>query len=271
MKPYLAILSARYRTLLQYRAAALAGVGTQFFWGFIRLMILYAFYAASDAPAPMEFAAVVSYVWLGQALLGLLPWNLEPEIEERILSGGVAFELVRPLDLYGLWYARTVAMRTAATSLRVLPIVVLAGCVLPFTPLATWALGPPPTFGAAATWSVALLVAIALGGAITNLVHVSLLWTLSGEGLKRLMPSLVGVFSGMIVPLPLFPDAVQPLLAALPFRGLVDVPLRIYSGHLAGAEAWMAIAASAAWALVLVAFGRALLARGCRRLVVQGG
>ncbi|MFT5370083.1 MAG: hypothetical protein ACI8V2_005062, partial [Candidatus Latescibacterota bacterium] len=30
-KPYLAVLSARVRTLLQYRAAALAGFGTQFF------------------------------------------------------------------------------------------------------------------------------------------------------------------------------------------------------------------------------------------------
>jgi UTP-glucose-1-phosphate uridylyltransferase len=29
MKPYLAILSSRFRTLLQYRAAAVAGVGTR--------------------------------------------------------------------------------------------------------------------------------------------------------------------------------------------------------------------------------------------------
>ncbi|MDT7580304.1 MAG: hypothetical protein QOK35_1568, partial [Pseudonocardiales bacterium] len=33
MKPYWAVLSARFRTLLQYRAAAMAGVGTRVFWG----------------------------------------------------------------------------------------------------------------------------------------------------------------------------------------------------------------------------------------------
>ncbi len=271
MRPYLAILRARYLMLLQYRAAALAGVGTQFFWGFIRIMILWAFYAASDADPPMEFAVVVSYVWLGQALLGLLPWNLEPEIREMVRSGRVSFELVRPVDLYALWYMRTLALRTAATSLRALPIVVLAGGVLPYTPLAAWALAAPASLEAGALWLLATAVAIALGCALTNLVHVSLLWTISGEGLERVLPSLVTVFSGMVVPLPLFPDAFQPLLAALPFRGLVDVPLRIYAGHLAGAEAWSAIAVSAVWAVALVALGRALLARGCRRLVVQGG
>ncbi len=89
MRPYLAILRARYLMLLQYRAAALAGVGTQFFWGFIRIMILWAFYAASDADPPMAFAVVVSYVWLGQALLGLLPWNLEHEIAVMVRRGRV--------------------------------------------------------------------------------------------------------------------------------------------------------------------------------------
>ncbi len=271
MRPYLAILSARYRMLLQYRAAALAGVGTQFFWGFIRIMILWAFYAASDADPPMAFAMVVTYVWLGQALLGLLPWNLEPEIETMVRSGQVAFELVRPLDLYALWYMRTLAMRTASTSLRALPIVVLAAGVLPYTPLADWALAPPASSGAAALWALATLTALLLGCALTMLVHVSLMWTISGDGLQRMMPSLVAIFSGMVVPLPLFPDSVQPLLSALPFRGLVDVPLRIYAGHLVGAEAWGAIGLSALWALAFVVAGRALLARGSRRLVVQGG
>ena len=44
--PYRAILSARFRMLLQYRAAALAGLWTQIFFGFVLLMMLmvYALY-----------------------------------------------------------------------------------------------------------------------------------------------------------------------------------------------------------------------------------
>jgi ABC-2 type transport system permease protein len=103
------------------------------------------------------------------------------------------------------------------------------------------------------------------------LIHVSLLWTISGEGMARVVPSLVIVFSGMVVPLPLFPAWSQPLLAALPFRGLADVPFRIYSGHIPLADAPAAILLSLVWAGALIAIGRLLLARGFRRVVVQGG
>ena len=53
MKPYLAIFSSHFRSLLQYRAAALAGVGTQLFFGLVRLMIFDAFYRSSTIVQPM--------------------------------------------------------------------------------------------------------------------------------------------------------------------------------------------------------------------------
>ena len=271
MRPYLAILSARFRMMLQYRAAAFAGAGTQFWWGFILIMVLEAFYRASTVEPPISFPAVVAYIWLGQAFLGLLPWNHDKEIEELIRDGGVAYELVRPLDLYALWFMRTLALRTASTSLRCLPIFVFAGLILPYTPMAGWTLEPPVSGAAALMFAAAMAAAIVLSISITMLIHVSLLWTISGEGMARVVPSLVIVFSGMIVPLPLFPAWSQPLLAALPFAGLADVPYRIYSGHIALADAPTAILLSLVWAGVLIVVGRLLLARGFRRVVVQGG
>ena len=270
-RPYAALLSARYRMLLQYRAAALAGAVTQLFWGFVRIMILLAFYRSSRAAPPMAFPDVVTYVWLGQALLALLPWNHDALLEREIRTGGVAFELLRPLDLYAYWAMRTLAMRVAATSLRALPIVVLAGLVLPWVGLYDWRLAPPHSAAAAALFALALGVAVALGCAITMLVHVSLLWTISGDGMARIMPTLVTVFSGMVIPLPLFPEWSWPILRALPFRALVDVPFRIYSGDIPAGEAAWPLALGVAWSLAFVAAGRALLARGQRMLVVQGG
>ena len=269
--PYWAVLSARYLSLLQYRAAALAGAGTQFFWGFIRIMILLAFYQSSSESQPMDFADVVTYVWLGQALLALLPWNHDLDLERQIRDGGVAYELLRPLDLYGYWFMRTLARRVSSASMRSVPIVVFAGLVLPWVGLESWRLAPPDGLVAALLFVVAMVVAIALGCAITMLVHVSLLWTISGDGVARLMPALVTIFSGLVIPLPLFPDWAQPFLNALPFRALADVPYRVYAGGIPPAEAVPAIALGAVWAVVFVVVGRLLLARGQRALVVQGG
>ena len=100
MNSYLAVLKARFRLLLQYRAAALAGLGTQIFWGLMRVMIFTAFYHSTTATPPISLADTVTYLWLIQAMLLLLPWRLDAEIQGMIRDGTVAYELVRPIDLY---------------------------------------------------------------------------------------------------------------------------------------------------------------------------
>lgn len=74
MKKYIAFFRLRFVMGLQYRAAALAGVFTQFFWGFMEIMTFRAFYQADAAVFPMSFPAVVSYIWLQQAFLAFL-WH----------------------------------------------------------------------------------------------------------------------------------------------------------------------------------------------------
>ena len=267
---YVAVVSARYRNLLQYRAAAFAGFVTQLFWGAVRLMILGAFFAAAKGPQPMNMAEVVAYIWLGQALLGMLPWNTDADFKEQVASGAVAYDMLRPLDLYGYWFARTLAFRTATTTLRAIPMVVFAMLLLPAVGLAEWAL-PVPSATALVGFLAAIVAAALLSTAITVLAHISMLWTVSGEGVDRILPGFVTILSGMVVPLPLFPDWLQPFLDWQPFRGLGDVPYRIYSGNIPFADAGGEILFTLAWTAVLVWLGRALLARGVRRLVVQGG
>jgi ABC-2 type transport system permease protein len=270
-RAYCTIVSVRYRMLLQYRAAALAGFGTQLFWGAIRLMILAAFYASATTAPPMPLTAVIAYVWLGQAFLGLLPWNVDPELATLIRTGGVSYELSRPLDLYTFWFFRTVAYRTAGTTLRVIPMVVFAMLLLPLLGWSEWALKPPPTWAAGLLFLGSIGMAVLLASAVTMLMHVMLVWTLSGEGINRIMLSVVTIFTGMVIPLPLFPDWLQPFLQWQPLRGVVDVPYRIYSGDILPLPAMGEILLQAGWVVLLIWGGRWLLAVSIRRLVVQGG
>ena len=269
--PYRAILSARFRMLLQYRAAALAGLWTQIFFGLVLLMIYEAFYRSTTVPQPMTFAEVVSYVWLGQALLAMLPWNADAEIRAMVRSGAVAYELCRPVDLYALWYARALALRTAPTILRAVPMTVIAVVVLPLIGLGEWRLASPPSTAAALAFAATLVCTLLLGCALTTLINISLLWTISGEGAVVLMTTLVTFLSGMIVPIPLFPDWAQPIVLALPFAGLVDLPFRVFTGHIPPAGAVSVLQHQIFWTLALVLFGRWLLSHGIRRVVVQGG
>ena len=257
--------------LLQYRVAAVAGIVTQIFWGCVRLMVLGAFYAVAVEQPPMSFASVVAYVWLGQVLIGLLPWNHDSELQQLFTSGNVAYELLRPLDLYAFWFARTFAFRTAPTLLRLIPGTLFAVWVLPLIGLSEWALTGPASTTHGLLFLCSIVATVLLSCAVSMLISISLFWMLEARGVVTLMSGFVPVLSGMIVPLPLFPEWAQPFLNWQPFRGLCDIPFRIYSGDIGTSVAVYEIMFQFAWVAILVFFGYGLILRARNKLVVHGG
>ena len=135
--------------------------------------------------------------------------------------------------------------------------------------LAGWIRWPGPANVAAC--AAALVSAVLLGSAITMLMNISVFWTLSGQGINTILSASLFLLSGMILPLPLFPDWLQPVLNFLPFRGLCDVPHRLFTGHIPPAGLPGVLAHQLAWTAGLICIGRWLLRRAVRRLVVQGG
>ena len=263
MNPYLAILSSRFRTLLQYRAAAIAGIGTQLFFGLVRMMIYDGFYSSSTTTQPMTHDQVLTYIWLGQALLLLTLLAVDRDVADMIRTGNVVYEMIRPLDLYSYWYARAFSGRAAPLLMRSGPILIVAGLFL--------SLQAPVSMVAGTLFLLSAFLGLLLAASLVALITISMLWTISGEGVSRLVPPLIFFFSGIIIPLPFFPEWLQPLLDFLPFRGLIDTPFRLYLGHLGGAAAIAAVVHQVLWLSVFVIAGRWILSRGLGRLVVQGG
>ena len=188
-----------------------------------------------------------------------------------IRSRAVAYDLCRPVDLYNLWFARAIALRTAPTILCAVPMALFAMFVLPMIGLGEWRLAPPASAASAGAFVVALFCALLLGCAITTLINISLLWTIAGEGVAVTVAATVSFLSGMIIPLPLFPKWCFAIIQWLPFAGLVDLPFRIYTTNIPTDQIFLVIARQLVWTAILVLLVRWLLARGMRRIVIQGG
>ncbi|GKT16502.1 ABC transporter permease [Acidovorax sp. SUPP2522] len=175
LRPYTAAFVSRFLQMLQYRTAALAGFGTQCWWGGIKVMVLAAFYGGAGASGvPMPLQQAITYTWLAQGLLALLPWSGDPEVAQSVRTGAVAYDRLRPVDAYGLWFARSAGwiaarvllstalvmlLNVAATAalnerginaLAVPAVVVLSGNLLPLPLLPDawqWALIAQPLAG----------------------------------------------------------------------------------------------------------------------------
>jgi ABC-2 type transport system permease protein len=263
MSPYLSQFSLQCRLQLQYRVAALAGGATQAFFGWVRCAMMVAFYGASARPQPLSLAAAVDYVWMTQALLLMVPFRLEHDLRGAIQSGAIADELLRPVDAAWMWYARSLARRVIPVFLRALPLLAFA--------FAFGGLHAPPGAGALAAFLAAVAAGMLLSAALSLLLSLSAFWTLGEEGLARLAPMVMWVASGVVLPLPLFPDAIQPLIAALPFRGLVDTPARLWSGDLPADACFVPLLHQLLWTVAALALVRLIAIRGLGRLSIAGG
>lgn len=263
MKPLWAVTKARFRTLLLYRGAAIGGVITQLFFGLVNLMVFQALFNSSAAAQPMNLNEVITYLWLNQAFFAMQPWQPDGDVRQMMRTGAVAYELTRPCSLFWLWMARAVAMRSAPTLLRAVPLLLVAHLF--------FGLELPDSWLSALFHTLSLCAALLLSSALTVVLNSSLFWTISGEGVTLLMPVLMVSLSGLNIPLPFYPDWMQGFLRWQPFRGLLDVPSRIYSGSIPADHAPWEIAGQLAWAGIFLLVGAWLVRRGLTRLVVQGG
>lgn len=267
MKKYLSFFRIRFIAGLQYRAAAWAGVSTQFAWGGMNILMFWAFYQSGRDSFPMAFSQLSSYIWLQQALLALfMPWFFDNEILESIASGGIAYELCRPLDLYAMWFTKNMAIRLSRVALRCLPILLVAA----FLP-APFNISPPPDAVAGAAFVACGLFGFGVLVAFSMLIYISTFYTLSSVGVRVLSTSVVEFFSGAVIPIPFFPPVLQPLMYALPFASMQNTPYLVYTGQLQGAQILRAMALQLFWLGALVCLGYALMRRALKKVVVQGG
>lgn len=264
---YYAFFKIRFFSGLQYRAAALGGMVTQIVWGFMEILLYEAFYESNPAAFPMDFQALTSYIWLRQAFLALyMMWNYENDIFQSIISGNVAYELCRPLDIYSMWYARNVAFRLSRACLRCLPILIIA-ILLP----KPYGITLPSGVGAALWFLVTMALSVLVTVAFCMIIYASTFFTLQSNGLRVLASSVVEFLSGAIIPFPFLPDKVKFAFELLPFASMQNVPLRVYGGDIYGAEIYEKVGIQIFWLFGLILIGRLMIRKALRRVTVQGG
>ena len=269
IKACLALFRIRTMEAIQYRAAALAGVSISIFWALIEITVFSVFYqyAENREAASLNFSQILAYVWLGQALYGLIPLSIDGELLSKIINGDVGVELCRPFDLYFHWFAKTAAGRLGGFWWRGI-ITIAVGCAIPSVAMR---LTPPASAAGLILFMLSLVTLFMLSTSYAMLItalRVSISW---GEGPTNMLLLLSGVLSGAYLPLPLWPRFMQSFLLIQPFAGQLDLPVRLYSGAIEPGGAAVVFALQLGWMLLFTVAGRFVMQRNISRIIVQGG
>ncbi|KUH36786.1 MULTISPECIES: ABC transporter permease [Streptomyces] len=266
MRLYLAVLSGGFRRHATYRMATAAGVFTNTVFGFVLAFTYTALWEERPRLGGYDLPEALAYVWLGQALLAacsLMGGGFEDELIERIRTGDIAVDLHRPADLQAWWLAADLGRAAFQLLGRGAVPMAVGACAfdlaLPEHPL-TW-----PAF----LVSVALGVVVSF--AVWFLVALSVFWLMDGAGVVQVAWLSGLFFSGMLLPLTVFPGGLGEVARMLPWASMLQVPADVFLEKRTGWGLLEAYAFQAGWALVLLGAGRLLQAVATRRVVVQGG
>ncbi len=263
---HVAVARRAFRRYSTYRAATVAGIFTNSVFGIIYSFAYLALWTQNPDAGGYDAADAVTYVWLGQALLmtvALWGGGTTDDLAERIRNGDVAIDLYRPVGLVG-WYL-------AGDLGRALYHFLTRGLAPTVIGIVLFDISLPHSPAAALGFLLSIPLAVTVSFALRFLVASTAFWLLDATGARILSGALALFFSGMALPLVLFPGWLGTLAEALPFSAMIQVPNDIWLGRHTGLELGGALAFQAGWALALLATCGLVLRLATRKVVVQGG
>lgn len=261
--PYLFAARVRLALALAYRFEVAMRLATQ---GLIMCSLIFLWRAAYRGIGPVagvDGHGMQTYAIMASVLGAVLVGGVTQRLQERINSGDVALDLIRPMTAPLLWLAEDLG--------EALGRLVLVG-----TPLlaAACALGHPPwpaSAGAATLTIAAVVLAVLINWLLALLVGLGLFWWLDLGYFARIKDLAIRILAGGVLPLWLFPEWLQHAARLLPFTAIYQGPLELWIGRATGRAALGIIAMQVVWLAILALAAAWLWSRARRVVQVQGG
>ena len=263
MRLFWELVRRSFQRQMTYRAAMMAGLFTNFFFGLFRVAILLALFGSNEVVDGYTAAGLITYVGLTQALLGFLQMFGWFDLMTAVYSGDVSSDLLKPMGFFRFWLAQDLGRALVQILLRGVGFMLLFELV--------YDLSYPNT---AVQWFT-LIICLALSWLLSFewrfLINLSSFWSPQAKGIIRFGFMLALFFSGFLMPIGLFPNWVQQLAYATPFPYFLDAPVEIYLGITTGTGLVHVILIQSLWSLGLFGLCQLVLKRAFRRLVILGG
>ncbi|WP_327085066.1 ABC-2 family transporter protein [Nonomuraea sp. NBC_01738] len=255
---YARLVRYGFRKHATYVWAALAGAFTNTVFGILRAYVLIALWQARPGLAGYDITDAVTFCFITQAFIG--PMQLFGgglTLTERIRSGDIALDLVRPASLQAWSLAEDLGRAAYLLLVRSVPPTIVGALLFGIKAPAD-----------AAAFTAAFLLGVLVSFGLRYLVALTVCWLVDDRGMSTLSLILSNFLSGLALPLGLFPGWLGDLARTLPWSATVQVPADVYLGVTGVPDA---LAFQALWAVVLFGLGAIGTQLIRHKVVIQGG
>jgi len=261
-----ALVWSGFRRYATYRQATIAGSFTNTVFGFLRCYVLLAVAAGAfgGRPAGYDPRQLATFVWVGQGLLTVVALWGWTDLADRIRSGDVVAELLRPVDPVISYLAPDLGRAVYCVLTRFVPPVVIGAIFFDLYLPHRWYTGP--------LFAVSVALAVVASFCCRFLVNSVAYWLHDAGGALTFWTLSSGILAGLYFPLRFLPDWLAVTLwVATPMPGLLQTPLDVLVERDPPALQAGLVVLQAGWAAILIVVCRIVQRRAERRLEVQGG
>jgi len=263
MRLFWEIARRNFRRHLTYRAATIAGLITNFGFGWLRVSVLLALYDDRSVVAGITETDLYGYVALTQAVITYLAMFGWYELMESVHTGEIGADLLKPMSYFQFWLAKDAGRAAVALLLRGVVIMIFFSLVFPLsypTNLAQW------------LWlATAVFLSWLVSFTFRFLLNLAAFWSPNARGIIGTGFIFGWFLSGFLMPLRLFPQWVQNIAYLTPFPYTLNLVVEVYLGLLQGPALYQALLTQLVWTVGLAILGQFVLKTAVRRLVILGG
>jgi ABC-2 type transport system permease protein len=263
MRGYLAIARGSFMIGVVYRFGFIFTILGNIIYLGVAYYLWRSIYQGADVLRGLTFNQTFLYVGLGSAIFILLKTYTDWYMNFEIREGIIAMYLTKPIDLG--FYMLFVSLGALVMNIMAITIPTVLMMTLVFK--VQFVFGPGLLL-----FPLSLLLAFLVSFCIDYSIGLLGFYSESIWGMSTTKEIIVTAFSGALVPLQFFPDAIEKILMWLPFQAIYHTPLTMITKPDQGWDVYIPmLAVQLLWVLALFVATRLFYNQAIKVLRVSGG
>lgn len=267
MKEFLTVISIYTKIMIRYRATYIVSLIGEPISFIIQVILFTKIYEYNQAEVMVGYSlSQMIWYFAGVTFVWFLIWNgVDNSIANKILSGDLAIDLLRPFSIFLFELAIAAGTRITGLLMEFIPIFIMFSFI---------SFPGFLTVLSITKFFLVVLFSFILFFNINYLVGISAFWIKSNYSLQSIKLVLISFLAGSYIPLEFYPEKIRVLVGYLPFQYLFYWPVQFFLNleHTHGFKTLIhVLSLQLFWILLLYGFCRFAWKRAIERFCAVGG
>lgn len=230
-------------------------IASAFFWK--------ALFASSESVQGVNVETMLTYTVVSAMISVILTTGVERRIAQSVEKGTIAIDMMRPINVFGVFLWEDIARVVALIFQNLLPILIIGSLFIKIP--------KPDSFVSFCLFLLSLFMAFWINWLVACMFGMVSFYAMNIDALLQVKKHLIRLLSGSIIPLWFFPDWIRGVLECLPFAYLYQLPLDFYIGKYDTASMTKGLVVQFVWFVIMLLTFLFLQSRVTKKVMIQGG